>query len=136
MFAGIQIVDSPAAVCNIGSEPGGVRAPQKLPQLPTWGTGRQGRVLDEGRRSRMFRMGRQSGGQSNLVSLPECEKCQVLVEQEKTDLVVVDWSQAWWDLDLACLHSLTVTLNGESDWDYTALDTALLIYSLSLSTVQ
>ena len=45
----------------------------------TWGTGRQGRVLDEGRRSRMFRMGRQSGGaggQSNLVTLPECERCQ------------------------------------------------------------
>ena len=37
MFAVIQIVGSPAAVCNIGSEPGGVRAPQKLPQLPDLG---------------------------------------------------------------------------------------------------
>ena len=43
----------------------------------TWGTGRQGKVMDEGRRSRMFRMGRQSGGENNLVSLlPECERCE------------------------------------------------------------
>ena len=37
MFAGIQIVDGPAAVCNIGSDPGGVRTPQELPQLPDLG---------------------------------------------------------------------------------------------------
>ena len=45
---------------------------------------------------------------------PQCEECKVMVEQEKTDLVVVDWSQAWWDLDLTCLDTLTVRLNGES----------------------
>ena len=81
-------------------------------------------------------MGGQVTGEAGGCHRAECEECEVLVEQEKTDLLKVDWSQAWWDLDLACLHSLTVTLNGESDWDYTALDTALLIYSLSLSTVQ
>ena len=45
----------------------------------TWGTGRQGRVLDEGRRSRMFRMGRQTGPggqQGNRLTLPECESCE------------------------------------------------------------
>ena len=72
-------------------------------------------------------------------SCAECEECEVLVEQEKTDLLKVDWSQAWWDLDLACLHTLTVTLNGESDLQPVRPDCqhcALLIYSLSLSTVQ
>ena len=37
MFAGIQIVDSFAAVCNIGSESGGLRAPQKLQELQDLG---------------------------------------------------------------------------------------------------
>ena len=74
--------------------------------------------------------------------LPGCEKCEVVVEQEKTDLVLVDWSRAWWDLDLACLNSLSLTLNGESQsqrgrWQQSGLQVILqtrLIYSLGLSS--
>ena len=36
MAASVQIVDSPAAVSNIGSEPG-LGSPEKLPQLPDLG---------------------------------------------------------------------------------------------------
>ena len=91
-------------------------------------------------------LGGQVDGEVDLACpRPECEKCQVLVEQENTDLVVVDWSQAWWDLDLACLNTLTLTLDGESDLQLLSLRQSvrpdgpgllMLIYSLSLSTLQ
>ena len=74
------------------------------------------------------------------MELPECEKCEVLVEQEKTDLVLVDWSQAWWDLQLPCLNSLSVSLNGESQFTVRARKMSFfilqtpLIYSLGLSS--
>ena len=86
-------------------------------------------------------LGGQVDGEVDLACpRPECEKCEVLVEQEKTDLVVVDWSQAWWDLDLACLNTLTLTLDGESDLQLLSLrpdgpGLLMLIYSLSLSTL-
>ena len=72
--------------------------------------------------------------------MPECEQCEVMVEQEKTDLVLVDWSQAWWDLQLPCLNSLSVSLNGESQFTVRARKMSFfilqtpLIYSLSLSS--
>ena len=74
------------------------------------------------------------------MELPGCEKCEVLVEQEKSDLVLVDWSQAWWDLQLPCLNSLSVTLNGESQFTVRARKMSFfilqtpLIYSLALSS--
>ena len=76
----------------------------------------------------LVRAGEVAGELVEECHLPECEECEVLVEQEKTDLMVVDWSQAWWDLDLACLNTLTLTVNGESD-----LQTVRLTLTLTLT---
>ena len=44
---------------------------------------------------------------------PRCEECEVKVEQESPSRLTLDWSHDWWDLNLQCLDSLSLTLNGE-----------------------
>ena len=45
---------------------------------------------------------------------PSCEDCQLEVEQEAVTSLSLDWSEVWWDLDLQCLSTLQVTLNGRN----------------------
>ena len=46
--------------------------------------------------------------------LPASQESQLEVEQESPDRVTLHWGHVWWDLDLQCLDSLQVILNGES----------------------
>ena len=39
--------------------------------------------------------------------------CEVSVTQEDVTTIKVDWSKVWWDLDLDCVNSMSVSLNGK-----------------------
>ena len=39
--------------------------------------------------------------------------CDVSVTQEDVTTIRVDWSSVWWDLDLECVETMSVSLNGE-----------------------
>ena len=47
---------------------------------------------------------------------PGCDDdmtCDVSVTQEDVTTIKVDWSKVWWDLDLECVETMSVSLNGE-----------------------
>ena len=47
---------------------------------------------------------------------PGCDgdmSCDVSVTQEDVTTIRVDWSSVWWDLDLECVETMSVSLNGE-----------------------
>ena len=47
---------------------------------------------------------------------PGCDddmSCDVSVTQEDVTTIRVDWSSVWWDLDLECVDTMSVNLNGE-----------------------
>ena len=43
----------------------------------------------------------------------EDKSCDVTVTQEDVSSIRVDWSLVWWDLDLDCVDTMSVSLNGE-----------------------
>ena len=43
----------------------------------------------------------------------EDRSCDVTVTQEDVFTIRVDWSLVWWDLDLDCVDTMSVSLNGE-----------------------
>ena len=62
-----------------------------------------------------------SGVRLSPCPVPGCHAstngCEVAVSPARGGhQVLVDWSRDWWDLDLECLHSLTVELNGNKNF--------------------